>query len=403
MSKIKSLLVSQPAPGIVEKSPFFELIQKHGLNIDYVPFIRIEGVGIKEFRTQRVDILAHTAVIFTNRIAIDHFFRICEEGRIAVPETMKYLCYTEAIALYLQKYIIYRKRKISFADGTFTGLMELVLKHRDERLMLALTEPHKPEIPETLEKLKVKFDPAILARTVTADLSGVDVSRYDMVVLYSPAEVKALVEKFGDMTGGQGILGASSSGGVLGDGFGAPLVATFGDGTTRKAIEKGIVVSAMAPTPEAPSMVRALDIFISDLGSKRAPTPVTVPPVDKQARQAEEFVKAHLAKESKRAKAKKSTASSAASGNGKSGSGGAATSTKSAAGGSVTSTKSAAAPAKTPSSAGKSGSAVVVAAVKSSGTATSTKTATAVKTGSASKSGVAEKSPTSVGTPKTKK
>ncbi len=130
MSKIKSLLVSQPAPSIVEKSPFYELIQKFSLAINYTPFIHIEGVGAKEFRSQRVEILDHTAIIFTNRTTIDHFFRICEETRIEVPETMKYICQTEAIALYLQKYIVYRKRKISFADGTFTGLMDLNTRKR---------------------------------------------------------------------------------------------------------------------------------------------------------------------------------------------------------------------------------------------------------------------------------
>ena len=221
MSEIKSLLVSQPAPGVIEKSPFFELVQKHNLTVDYVPFIRTEGVSVKEFRAQRVDILAHTAVIFVSRTTVDHFFRICEEARITVPETMKYFCYTEAIAFYLQKYIIYRKRKISFADGTFTGLMELILKHKDEKLLLALTEPHKSEIPETLEKLKVKFDRAIFAHTVSTDLSGVNMSRYGMVVLYSPPEVKALVEKFPKVTGAA--AGSAKAGTAVGSGAAGAL------------------------------------------------------------------------------------------------------------------------------------------------------------------------------------
>ncbi len=286
MSKIKHVLVSQPAPAIVEKSPFFEVAAKHGLKVDYVPMIRVEGVDAKEFRGQRVDILAHTVVIFTSRGTIDHFFRVCEQSRVTVPETMRYLCYTEAIALYLQKYIVYRKRKISFADGTFRGFMELIIKNRDEKLLLALTEPHKPEIVQTLEKLKVKFDKAIFARTVSSDLSGVDLGKYQMVVLYSPADVTSLVEWAG-------------SGGVGIDKL--PLIATFGDGATRKAMESGLTVSVMAPTPGAPSMARAIDLFIGDLAAGRTAAPVVLT----EDKSIEEFVKAQQIKEMRRSKAKK--------------------------------------------------------------------------------------------------
>ena len=125
--KVKSVLVSQPRPAVIEKSPFYELSQKHHVEIAYRPFIRVEGVSLKEFRAQRVEILTHTAVIFTSRTTVDSFFHICEEARITVPETMKYICQTEAVALYLQKYIVYRKRKISFADGSFTSLIELII------------------------------------------------------------------------------------------------------------------------------------------------------------------------------------------------------------------------------------------------------------------------------------
>ena len=290
MSKIKTLLVSQPTPAVVEKSPFFELIQKYDLDIDYTPFMQLQGVGAKEFRAQRVEILDHTAIILTSRATVDHFFRICEETRVVVPDEMKYLCLTEAIALYLQKYIVYRKRKISFGDGSFTGLMELVLKHKEERFLLTLSEPHKPEIPRTLEKLKVKFDPVILARTVNSDLSKIDLSRYGIVVMYSPSEVKSFVEQFGSGSDRQ-----------------MPLIATFGEGTTRNAIESGLTVNAMAPTPEAPSMARALDLFIGNVNAGRPVAPVSVES-DHSARQAEEFVKAHQVKESRRGKARKKTA-----------------------------------------------------------------------------------------------
>ncbi len=285
MLKIKNLLVSQPAPAVAEKSPFFELTQKYNLAIDYQPFIYVQGVSSKEFRSQRVEILEHTAIIFTSRTTVDNFFRICEETRTVVPETMRYLCYTEAVALYLQKYIVYRKRKISFADGTFTGLMELILKHKDEKFLLTLSEPHKPEIPQTLEKLKVKFDRVILAHTVNSDLSGIDLAKYQIVALYSPPEVKTLVEEF--------------------EGREMPMIATFGEGTTRKAIEKGLTVRAMAPTPEAPSMVKALDIFIGEINAGKEVAPVSL---DAPNRQAEEFVKAHQTKELRRARAKKKPA-----------------------------------------------------------------------------------------------
>ena len=166
-------MVSQPRPAIIEKSPFYELSEKYKVEIAYKPFIRVVGVSLKEFRAQRVEILTHTAVIFTSRTTVDSFFHICEEARITVPETMKYICQTEAVALYLQKYIVYRKRKISFADGSFTSFIELIIKHKDEKFLLALSEPHKPELPETLAKLKMSFDPAILARTVAADMDDI--------------------------------------------------------------------------------------------------------------------------------------------------------------------------------------------------------------------------------------
>ena len=226
---------------IIEKSPFYEFSQKNELNIDYKPLIRVVGVSLKEFRAQRTEILDHTTMIFSSRTTIDSFFRICEEARITVPETMKYICNTEAVALYLQKYIVYRKRKISFADGTFNSLLELIVKHKDEKFMLALTEPFKPELPDALAKLKLKVSPVVFARTVSADLKDVNPSDYDIIALYSPNDVKALVENF--------------------DVDALPVVATFGEATLRAAKEAGLKVKANAPTPEAPSMVKALDIY----------------------------------------------------------------------------------------------------------------------------------------------
>lgn len=246
-------MVSQPRPAIIEKSPFYELSEKYKVEIAYKPFIRVVGVSLKEFRAQRVEILTHTAVIFTSRTTVDSFFHICEEARITVPETMKYICQTEAVALYLQKYIVYRKRKISFADGSFTSFIELIIKHKDEKFLLALSEPHKPELPETLAKLKMSFDPAILARTVAADMDDIALTDYGLLALYSPSDVKTLVEKFGTEN--------------------LPAVAVFGEGTLRAALDAGITVLANAPTPEAPSMVKAIDIYLNKVqkGEEIAP------------------------------------------------------------------------------------------------------------------------------------
>lgn len=246
--KIKNILVSQPAPAVIEKSPFNDLALKHRVSIDFHPFIKVEGVSLKEFRSQRVEILDHTAVIFTSRTTIDNFFHICEEARIAIPEEMKYFCNTEAVALYLQKYIVYRKRKIFFSDGSFANFMELILKHKAEKFLLTLSEPHKPEMPMAMEKLKLKFDKAILARTVSADLSSVDVNRYDMLVFYSPAEISSLVSNFPDING-------------------TPKIATFGHGATKAAIDEGLTISVMAPTPEAPSMTKAIELYLKKIAA----------------------------------------------------------------------------------------------------------------------------------------
>ena len=239
--KVNKILVSQPRPAVLEKSPFYEFAQQFDLAVDYKPLIRVVGVNLKEFRAQRTEILDHTTLIFSSRTTIDSFFHICEEARITVPETMKYICNTEAVALYLQKYIVYRKRKISFADGTFNSLLELIVKHKDEKFILALTEPYKPELPEALSKLKLKVDPVVFARTVAADMNELKPEEYDIIALYSPSDVKALAENF--------------------DVEKLPVVATFGEATLRAAKEAGLKVKASAPSPQAPSMVKALEIY----------------------------------------------------------------------------------------------------------------------------------------------
>lgn len=281
--KVKKVLVSQPRPAVIEKSPFYELSEKYNVEIAYKPFIRVVGVSLKEFRAQRVEILTHTAVIFTSRTTVDSFFHICEEARITVPETMKYICQTEAVALYLQKYIVYRKRKISFADGSFTNFIELIIKHKEEKFMLALSEPHKPELPETLVKLKLQFSPVILARTVAADLNDLDIKKFDLLALYSPSDVKAILERFPAEE--------------------LPAVATFGEGTLRAAVDAGIKVKAMAPTPTVPSMAKAVDIYLTKLAKGEQIEDVAVThDADK-----EEFIRTQQHKLAKKSRTRRTT------------------------------------------------------------------------------------------------
>lgn len=243
--KVKRILVSQPAPAS-DKSPFSELISKHKVEIDFRPFITVEGVTVKEFRAQRIDVLAHTAVIFTSRKTIDNFFRLCEACRITVPEDMKYFCVTEAIALYLQKYIVYRKRKIFYGAATFSDLMEIVAKHKEEKFLVALSDPCKPEVLQLLTKTGVKFTKIVLAHTVAADLSDIDIERYDMVACYGPAEVRALRDAFA----------------LLPEGM---IVAVLGNAAVREALEGGMRVDIMAPTPKYPSLTAAMDKYMAAL------------------------------------------------------------------------------------------------------------------------------------------
>ncbi len=272
--------MSQPVPASIEKSPFNEITLKHNVRVDFHPFIRVQGVSLKEFMSQRVEVLDHSAVIFTSRTTVDHFFRICEEARIAIPETMKYFCMTEAVALYLQKYIVYRKRKIFFANGSFTNFMELVVKHKDENFLIILSEPHNPELPFTMEKLKMRFHKVILSRTVANDLSSVDLRSYDMLAFYSPSEISILVSQYGKE--------------------GLPTIAAFGESTARAAIESGLEVGIMAPTPQSPSMTKAVDLYLTQVAGGMVPEAVVLA----HNTQSEDFIKQQEAKASRRSRLK---------------------------------------------------------------------------------------------------
>ncbi len=241
--KVKSIIVSQPDPNTA-KSPYFELAEKYGLKIDFRPFIQVEGVPAKEFRNNRIYILDHTGVIFTSRTAIDHFFRISLELRLTIPDTMKYFCISEATAFYLQKYIVYRKRKIFYGDGRFSDLISVMKKHRDENFLVPLSDIHKQEIPELLDAEGYKYTKAILYRTVSSDLSDLKEINYDILVFFSPSGIKSLFQNFPNF--------------VQND----IKIACVGTTTAKAVRDAGLRLDIEAPTAQAPSMTMALEQFI---------------------------------------------------------------------------------------------------------------------------------------------
>ncbi len=241
--KVKSILVSQPEP-TTAKSPYFELAEKSNLKIDFRPFIQVEGISAKEFRQTRIQILDHTAVIFTSRTAIDHFFRIAEEMRVTVPDTMKYFCISEATAFYLQKYIVYRKRKIFYANGRFADLAVLMKKHKDENFLIPLSDIHKQDIPKVLDQEGFKYTKAVLYRTVSSDLSDLSNIKYDVLVFFSPSGIKSLFQNFPDFEQND------------------TRIACFGPATAKAVKEAGLRLDIQAPTAQAPSMTMALEQYI---------------------------------------------------------------------------------------------------------------------------------------------
>jgi len=245
MGRIRSILVSQPKPEN-NKSPYFDLASKHNLKIDFRSFIHVEGVAARDFRQDKIDLGSHSAVIFTSKTAIDHYFRIAEEMRTTIPDTMKYFCVSEATAYYLQKYIVYRKRKIFFGNGNITDLMEIMNKHKSEKFLLPLSAAHKEEIPELLKKAGFDFTKAVLYRTECSDLSDLADVNYDILVFYSPSGIKSLFQNFPDFKQND------------------TKIASFGTKTARAAEEAGLRLDIQAPQPQAPSMTMALENFIKD-------------------------------------------------------------------------------------------------------------------------------------------
>jgi uroporphyrinogen-III synthase len=247
--QISRILITQPKPES-DKSPYFDLARKYELTLDFHPFIRVEGITAKEFRKQRVDISDYTAIIFSSRYAVDHFFRICEEMKVKVSQDMKYFCITEAVALYLQKFILYRKRKVFFsADGSTAGLQEVISKHKSERYILPVSDNGKNDIANHLEKHNIKYADVTLYRMVSNDIGEVMDGKYDLIVFFSPFSVQTLFEHDPDFVQNGTMIGA------------------FGP-TTSKAVEDcGMRLDIKAPAPNAPSMVSALELFITGLRS----------------------------------------------------------------------------------------------------------------------------------------
>ena len=247
--KVKTILVSQPEPK-VENSPYFDLIDRQKVKIDFRSFIHVEGVTSKSVRAQKVDLSKFTAIILTSRNAVDHYFRIAEELRFKVPDAMKYFCQSEAVAYYLQKYVVYRKRKIYVGKRTFSELTPIIKKYKTEKFLLPSSDKLKADIPEKMNALGVNWEKATFYNTVVSDLSDLRNVYYDILVFFSPSGIKSLFENFPDFEQND------------------TRIAVFGNTTVKAATEKGLRVDIQAPTPETPSMTMALEKYIKAVNKK---------------------------------------------------------------------------------------------------------------------------------------
>lgn len=249
--KIKKVLVSQPKPA-TEKSPYFDIAEKFGVEIDFRPFFKVEPLTSKEFRQQKISILDHTAVVFTSRHAINHFFHLCEELRVAIPETMKYFCVTEAIAVYLQKYIVYRKRKIFFGQtGKVEDLAVVIGKHPKEKYLIPVSDIHKEDLISLLEAKKISYTKAVMYRTVSNDFEDNEKFDYDMLVFFSPSGISSLLKNFPNFEQKDIKIGC------------------FGPTTAKAIKDAGLRLDMEAPTPEAPSITAALEMYLKKKQSEK--------------------------------------------------------------------------------------------------------------------------------------
>ena len=247
---IKTILISQPKP-TNDNSPYSSLIRKHKLKIDFRKFIHVEGLTAKDVRAQRIDFSKFHNVILTSRNSVDHFFRITEQMRFKVPDQTKYFCQSEAVAYYLQKYVVYRKRKIYVGKRTFKDLIPLIEKHKNETFLLPTTDKLKPEVPNLLDKLDIKWKQSVFYKTVISDLSNLADVTYDVLVFFSPSGIESLLHNFPNFQQNN------------------TRIAVFG-AITKKAVEdKGLNVDVYAPTPKYPSMSMALDNYILKANKKK--------------------------------------------------------------------------------------------------------------------------------------
>lgn len=248
--KVKSILVSQPEPK-AENSPYAHIIENQRVKIDFIPFIKVEGVSAKDIRLQKIDLTKFSAIILTSRKSVDHYFRIAEEMRFKVPDTMKYFCQSEAIAFYLQKYITYRKRKIYVGKKEFSDLLPILKKYKEENFLFPGSDTCKAELATALNNLKIKWERAIFYRTVHSDLSGISNFNYDILAFFSPAGIESLFKNFPNFTQNN------------------TKIAVYGDSTLKAAQEAGLVIDIKAPSPETPSMTMALEQYISKVNGKK--------------------------------------------------------------------------------------------------------------------------------------
>jgi uroporphyrinogen-III synthase len=247
--KIKNVLISQPQPEN-EKNPYADVAKMFNLDITFRKFIKIESIGVKEFRAHRIDVTNYSAIIFTSKHAVDHFFNLCEELRITISDQMKYFCTSEAIALYLQKYVQYRKRKIFFGKSHFNELLDLIKKQKEENYIFPCAENHSKDIPMLLKQHKINFVLAPIYRTVPNDLSDLDINDYQMLIFFSPFGIESLRTNFPDFKQGDTVIGA------------------FGEATAEAVINEGLNLSIKAPTETAPSMAMALQEYLQKHNKK---------------------------------------------------------------------------------------------------------------------------------------
>ena len=244
--KVKTILVSQPEPSL-EKSPYSRLIEKNKLTIDFRPFIHVEGVTAKEVRQQKIDFNNFDNIVLTSRNAVDHFFRLCKEMRFTVPDTTKYFCQSEAVAFYLQKYVVYRKRKVYVGERSIEDLESVFKKFNKESFLIPSSDVLKSDIPDFLEKMKLNWQRAILYRTVVSDLTDLRDVYYDILVFFSPSGIESLFKNFPDFKQND------------------TRIAVYGNTTENAAIEAGLRIDVKAPTPETPSMTMALEKYIASI------------------------------------------------------------------------------------------------------------------------------------------